>query len=192
MIAKDFNELYDNRTCIPLERIGFIKFGANLFFQRDNVYLALIRNSFRGERVARFLLCLRHSFTRDINDNTYNLLENNPNSYPFRFKPLSLNNTYLKSWHYETFSPNDWHYDKINYGDEKEDKDIIENQLSELAYKIEEYYLDIINMLSPESALFQIKKFNSGWKTESDWIEDYNKFVINYDKKIINLNKRKK
>lgn len=193
MNANEFNELYAIRTCLPLTKLGFIKSGVSLFLQRDSTYIALIRNNFRGERVARFLLCVRHSFTRDIKNDTYNLIESDPSSYPFRMKPLSLSELYLKTWHYNTYNYNDWDYDKIYYGISEANSNDIEEELSKLAYNIEKYYLTLINMFSPEKALNLIKKYNSSFQTEIDWIEDYSKYISQNmsDRKVINIFKKR-
>lgn len=196
MDAKEFNLLYDELVFKKLDSIGFVKEGNSLFLNINGCYVALIRNSFRGTRVARLILCLRHSFTRDLFDNTNNLFATNPNDYPFKIKPTDLLKENLKNWHYKTWYINsDTDYDLIHYGADFQTYGEIsrtEAKLADISNNIYSNVLNWVQILTPQESLKQLQKYNQGDRVEFDWIDDYKKYVSSYedfesDRKVVKL-----
>lgn len=182
MNALEFNSLYEEKVINKLvNEHGFVKKGNNVFLQKDNVFLALLRTSFRSLPIAYVTLCLRHSFVRDLEDNINNLFEKNPNSYPFKVSPFTISNKNLKKWHYK---PNfSYHFEDnaINYG--LDDSLFLGKKVEDIPYALDFLYNQVVTlgfewmkMLTPFEALKQLDKYKEGVRTELDWIEDYKKY----------------
>lgn len=190
MKASDFNSIYEEKVSNKLIDIGFVKKKNNLFLIREGKVLCLLKASYHGLPIARFLLCVRHLFIRDIDTlmkNKKNLYLNNPNSYPFKLHPSQLTQKTLSNWHYKTnhVGINNYNYEVMGFGDDglysKDSKDI-ENGLENLYLRVSNFGIEWMEFLTPNEALKQLKKYNSGDKIEKLWIDDYEDFLRTIDK----------
>jgi hypothetical protein len=183
MDALEFNYLYDEKVTSKLIQLGFTNKGHLLFLITDEGILALIRSSYRGLRLARFMLCFRHKFVKDLDGKEDNYYSINPNDYPFKELPKELLHLNLSKWHYEPryvgmgYYYQELNYDIANYGE-------IETELNSIYLAVSQYGIAWMNMLSPEKALKQLKKYNQKAVTEVDWINDYNSYFMRSSKRI--------
>lgn len=185
MDAQEFNKLYDERVAYKLLDIGFIRKNNNMFYIKDKSILSLIRVGYRGLRVARFMLCIRHSFIRDIdtlNIDEANLFLTNPNSYPFKVHPSQFTQKALKKWKYKTnyIGIDGYSYEEINYKQGSYEfltTEEIEKKLDSICYNTSNFGIQWLDDLSPKESLKQLEKYNCKDKIELMWIDDYRAYL---------------
>lgn len=119
MNAQEFNKIYDEKVVSKLLEAGFVRKNNDMFYIKDNTILCLLRASYRTLRLARFMVCIRHSFIRDMDTltiNEDNLYLNNPNSYPFKILPSQLTQKAVDKFRYETnYIGFGYDYEEIKY-----------------------------------------------------------------------------
>jgi hypothetical protein len=175
MNALEFNSLYDEKVTSRLIQLGFTNKGHSLFLITEDGILTLIRSSYRGFRLARFMLCFRHKFVKDLDGKADNYYSTDPNDYPFKELPKEILNLNLSKWHYKPrFVFMGYDYQEMNYDIANFDE--IEKELNDIYVAVSKYGIAWMKMLNPEKALKQLKKYNQKSVSEIDWINDYNSY----------------
>ncbi|MFL0269304.1 hypothetical protein [Candidatus Clostridium radicumherbarum] len=176
MNASEFYSLYDEKITSKLIELGFTNKGQSLFLINDDGILALIKSSYRGLRVARIMLCFRHKFEKDLNGKEDNYYSTNPNDYTFKELPKELLNQNISKWHYKPrYVGMGYNYQELNY----ENANIVEVQkeLNNIFLVTSNCGIAWMNILNPQEALKQLRKYNQNDVTEIDWIHDYEDYL---------------
>lgn len=122
-------------------------------------------------QIARFIVCVRHVFLRNLERQIPNGIAENPNDYPFKLRLSEF--ARFSRWRYRPINLGIREYDEIEYGSLKS----VNSLLKKTKFTLESYTPNWVDLLTPEKALSQIKRFGENAYCERIWIEDYEKFL---------------
>lgn len=171
----DFNEFenqFEQHVVLPLQAIGFVSKGKSLFYDNNEVQIALIRGG--GRFVSRgsiaHILAFRHKFLRCKNEKLSPKQPTEPGEYPWVLDPELLELT-QKSWNFNPSLLMSPPYGRLEYEDVH--RDIVISKLVRLRSIIEKNYLPWALSLTLEDALCEMKKNYDEWWVARLWHEDY-------------------
>jgi hypothetical protein len=177
MKAAEFNSSFKELVAKPLSSIGFKQSGRNLILRNELADIALIRcdgGQSALAQIARFIICFRHNFLRNLEQQLPKEFVETSNDYPFKIRLSQF--AALSKWHYEPINLGIRNYDIITYGNIKS----ADAPLNNMVNTLQNYTSRWIEFLTPENALSQIKKFGENAYCEKIWIEDYEQFLSTY------------
>ena len=190
MNADEFNKYYDKYVIEPLIQNGFQKQKKyNLFLETESSLLSLFRFSDKwspSTQSTNFIVCIRHTFLRDLDGKIKNGFIENINDYPVKIHPSRLKNIKFRKfsigkWHYEPINLGirDNHYLRIKYVDIDNPTKI----LKDLSQNVLTGGRELQNFLTPDEMFRQIKKYGELEIAvcEQDWIKDYTNWLSKHN-----------
>ena len=172
MRAQDFNAQVKAVLEPTLASAGFKRAGLDFVRERGEAQLVLFR--FGGSKfsslcqVTRFMLCFRHLFLRDLDEQVPVSHPKNGHAYPFKVRPSDLAVLPVSEWCYD-FQLNPQTYDEVEYG-RMQDAEPVLRTMGELVATKGVGWGDSFTV---EKAMQLLEHSDSDAWCERLWLDDY-------------------
>ena len=168
---KRFEEMFDELVASPLEQMGFLRSGKSIYLVQDEIAISLIR---LGGRMAiagaiSQVLCFRHSFLPNLDEEVNAGFEREVFAYPIKLKPLTLRTIFGGNIKYR---PNNLNYETETFEFQNKTESQITNYLIEISRSVKALF-SWANLITPEHLAAQINKHGESAWIEKLWLESY-------------------
>jgi hypothetical protein len=182
MNAAQFNGIYESAVVAPLTARGFVRRRRSLFYSANNAVLALLRFETKAGgllQATNFIVCIRHTFLRELSSETVpEPLVEGIDNFPVKERPSTLSPALVQSWRYRPINlgVRSDDYDTLEYG-RTNDLEETHGRLTGLSRNVLAGGMALLERLSADELVRQLKEHGENAWCERLWIEDYERFL---------------
>jgi hypothetical protein len=168
---KRFEEMFDELVTLPLEQMGFLRIGKSIYLVQDEIAISLIR---LGGRMAlpgaiSQVLCFRHSFLPNLDEEVNAGFEREVFAYPIKLKPLAVRTIFGSNIKYR---PNNLNYETETFEFRNKTESQITNYLIKVLKSVKALF-DWAKSITPEQLAVEINKHGESAWIEKLWLKSY-------------------
>ena len=168
---KRFEEMFDELVALPLEQVGFLRNGKSIYLVQDEIAISLIR---LGGRMAlpgaiSQVLCFRHSFLPNLDEEVNEGFEREVFAYPIKLKPLAVRTIFGSNIKYR---PNNLNYETETFEFQNKTESQTKNYLIKVLKSVK-MLLGWAKSITPEHFAVEINKHGESAWIEELWLESY-------------------
>ena len=163
--------MFDELVAQPLEQIGFMRSGKSIYLVQNEIAVSLIR---LGGRMAipgaiSQVLCFRHSFLPNLDEEANPGFEREVFSYPIKLKPLAVRAVFGSNIKYR---PNNLRYENETFEFVNKTERQVSIYLSKVLKSVQAL-LSWAQVITPEYLADEIMKCGESAWIEKLWLESY-------------------